>query len=228
MLSQATRFAADLIFPPQCALCGDGGTLLCESCAQTLPRAVGERCVRCWIPVRGATLCAHCIADPPAFLSLRAAYVLDGGARRLAHELKYEGLTSLAEPMARLAVSVIDGVDAELIVPVPLYAARERSRGYNQAAEIARHIARIAALPYDGRALRRVRKTEPLAKTMHREERRAIVAGAFEARRDRVDGRAVLLADDVVTTGATLDAAARALIEAGATAVRCVTWARAD
>jgi predicted amidophosphoribosyltransferase len=76
--------------------------------------------------------------------------------------------------------------------------------------------------------MRRTRDTEPLAKTMRREERRAIVAGAFAARPDRVDGRRVLLVDDVVTTGATLDACARALLDAGAVEVRCLTWARAD
>jgi ComF family protein len=109
-----------------------------------------------------------------------------------------------------------------------LHPGRERARGYNQAAELAKQLAANAGVALDARAVRRARNTEPLAKTMHRAERQAIVEGAFAARRERVEGRRVLLVDDVVTTGATLNACARALLDAGAAGVRCVTWARAD
>lgn len=228
VLSGISKVAADLLFPPSCALCDAGGSLLCESCAGALPRAEGDRCERCWMPVTHERVCRHCIETPPAFASIRAAFVMEGGARRLAHELKYEGLTSLAEPMALLMreAASIDGVD--VVTAVPLHRGRERSRGYNQSYELARQLAALLALPCDGRAMRRTRDTEPLAKTMHREERRAIVEGAFAARPECVGGRRVLLIDDVVTTGATLDACARALLDAGAAGVRCVTWARAD
>jgi ComF family protein len=153
---------------------------------------------------------------------------MEDGARRLAHMLKYEGMTSLAEPMAVRMVREIEPQRDDVVVPVPLSSGRERSRGYNQAGELARRLAAIAELNFDSRALRRTRDTEPLAKTMRREERRAIVAGAFAARAERVDRRRVMLVDDVVTTGATLDACARALLDAGAAEVRCLTWARAD
>jgi ComF family protein len=228
MIERASRLVLDLLFPPQCALCRRGGTLLCDACVATLPAASGSRCERCWMPVQGSAICRHCIEQPPAFALLRAACVMDGPARRLAHELKYEGLTSLAEPMAALMAAHAGADAADIVVPVPLHARRERSRGYNQAAALARHLGAALELPFEARAARRVRDTAPLAKTMHREERRAIVAGAFAAVGARVEGRQVLLVDDVVTTGATLDACASALMAAGAARVRCVTWARAD
>jgi ComF family protein len=228
IIGRASRVAFDLLFPPRCALCGRGGVLLCDNCAATLPPADGARCERCWMPVSRARICRHCRERPPAFESIRAAFVMDGPARRLAHELKYEGLTSLAEPMAGLMAGCPGVTEADIVVPVPLHGARERSRGYNQAAELARQLAPVLRLPYERRAARRIRDTAPLARTMHRDERRAIVAGAFVAEQGRVDGRRVLLVDDVVTTGATLDACAGALRDAGAAAVSCVTWARAD
>ena len=228
LIEGLSRIAGDLLFPAQCALCGTGGVLLCDACADALPRADGMRCDRCWTPVSGETLCSHCLAVPPSFSSLRGAFVMDGGARRLVHELKYEGLTSLAVPMAARMAPLLVAVQSEILIPVPLHSSRERARGYNQSAELAGHLTRITGVACDRRALRRIRNTEPLAKTMHRDERRAIVAGAFAARRERVERRRVLLVDDVVTTGATLDACARALLDAGAADVRCVTWARAD
>jgi ComF family protein len=180
------------------------------------------------MPVRDKNRCSHCVARPPRFTSLRSAFIMDEGARRLAHELKYEGMTALAAPMAALMADQLEAARVDVVVPVPLYPTRERARGYNQAAQVAGHLAACIDAPFDAHAARRVRNTEPLAKTMHREERRAIVAGAFAARPDRVEGRRVLLIDDVVTTGATLDSCAAALLDAGATDVRCLTWARAD
>jgi ComF family protein len=228
MIGRASRLALDLLFPPQCALCGCGGALLCDACAAALPEADGARCERCWMPVSGGPVCRHCVDAPPAFESVRAAFVMEEGARRLAHELKYEGLTALAEPMAALMVSCSSPPGADLVVPVPLHRRRERSRGYNQSAALAKHLAAAYGLAYDDRGAKRVRDTAPLAKTMHRDERRAIVAGAFVAASARVEGRHVVLVDDVVTTGATLDACASAILEAGAAAVNCRAWARAD
>jgi ComF family protein len=228
VIERASRAALDLLFPPQCALCGRGGALLCDACAAALPAASGLRCQRCAMPAPSGPVCRHCLETPPAFASIRSAFVMEEGARRLVHELKYEGLTSLAEPMAALVVARCGVPVADLLAPVPLHPSRERSRGYNQSAALARRIAAAAALPCDVRAARRIRDTAPLAHTMHRDERRAIVAGAFAGDRRRVAGRCVLLVDDVVTTGATLDACATGLLSAGARDVHCLTFARTD
>lgn len=226
VLTYARRVAVDLLFPPRCALCGVDGSLLCGACANALPAASGVRCDICWTSLEPVgDRCQHCASTPPSFEMLRSPYVMADEARRLVLELKYEGLTSLAEPMGNLmADATLEPVD--IVVPVPLHPSRQRSRGYNQAALLAREIANRTGTPCDEHAARRIRATMPLAKTMHRDERRAIVEGAFEGCRERVEGRAILLVDDVATTGATLDVCSAALLVAGAVSVRCLTWAR--
>ena len=153
---------------------------------------------------------------------------MEAGARRVAHLLKYDGLTSLAEPMARLMVDAARVTEHDVVVPVPLHWRRDRLRGYNQAHELARCLAREIDLPMEERAVRRQRDTQPLVKAMGRDERRNIMLDAFEPRGRAVEGSRVLLVDDVMTTGATLDACARALLTGGAASVACLAWARAD
>jgi ComF family protein len=181
------------------------------------------------MPVAHGGNCRHCIESAPPFTFIRTPYVMDAGARRLAHLLKYDGLTSLSEPMAELLAERDEWfAGRDVVVPVPLHGRRERARGYNQAAELAKHVAARRAFPIDARAAVRVRDTAPLVKAMSRDERRRIMEAAFAGRRERVEGARVLLVDDVVTTGATLSACAEALLHAGAASVGCVTWARAD
>ncbi len=201
--------------------------MLCNACTDMLPIADGARCQRCWTPVTRRSVCVYCRVDNEiAYTTIRAPFILEEGARTLVHALKYEGMSALGEPMGALMAASV-GTSADLVVPVPLHRGRQRSRGYNQAAMLGRHLALAAGLAFDARAATRIRATKPLARTMHRDERHDIVAGAFAATSARVEGRSILLVDDVVTTGATLGACATALLHAGATSVRCVTFARA-
>lgn len=227
VLERVSRVALDLLFPPRCAICDVGGDVLCAFCTAGFPLAVEPRCDRCWDEIRFGLLCAHCVASPPAFESARAIFAHDAGARRLVHLLKYESLSSLAEPMARLMAGAVDPSLIDLIVPVPLHRGRERSRGYNQSALLVQHIARATELSASPRAASRVRATKPLVQSMSSAERSAIVHGAFTASEERVEGRRVLLVDDVMTTGATLNACTRALLDAGAIEVRALTFVRA-
>jgi len=227
LLERASNVALDLLFPPQCAVCRAGGGILCELCIAMLPLAEMPRCDRCWDDLSSGSRCTHCVATPHAFETIRAPFAHEDAARDLVHLLKYEGLTSLARPMARQMATLAAAAPADVIVPVPLHRGRHRARGYNQAALLARQIAIEAELPFVPRAASRVRATKPLAKSMDRHERASIVAGAFRADPARVEGRAVLLVDDVVTTGATLGACSHALLDAGARSVRAVTFTRA-
>jgi ComF family protein len=132
--------------------------------------------------------------------------------------------------MAQLMAPCVDGeaIEAEVVMAVPLYGRRQRLRGYNQSALLARELSRLCGLPLAERGLARRRNTPPQVRSAEAEERRRNVADAFVADRRWVEGRRILLIDDVMTTGATLDACARALRQAGAASVWALTFARED
>ena len=222
--------ALELLFPSRCMGCERGGTFLCDACIEDLPRADSPRCWRCWSPQPGSGLCPQCYAAPPPFDGLRSAFVYRGVARSLVHGLKYRGMMSLAPPMAALLAEVaLDfDLDADIIVPVPLSGLRHRTRGYNQASELAKHLGRELDVPVRPRALERPRHTPPQARTASALERRRNVQGAFRSEDPAVEGNRIILVDDVTTTGATLSACAEALQRAGADSIWCLTFARED
>jgi ComF family protein len=152
----------------------------------------------------------------------------DGPARELAHALKYGGWTCAARPMADLIARECRArlVPGSVLVPIPLGRTRLRERGYNQAAELARALGRTLGLDVADTALARCRETRTQTE-LSRAERWRNVAGAFVTRGDAVRGRAAVLVDDVLTTGATLAVAARALAAGGAAPVGAVTFGRA-
>jgi ComF family protein len=225
-LSRIGRLALDLLYPPLCALCGRSGALLCDACAESLPVAAGRRCSRCWLPqVRDE--CRACDAFPLVVTALRSAYRYEGPARELVHRFKFGDISSLSEVMAPSMAALLDW-PVDVVVPVPLMGSRQRERGYNQAALLAKGVAVRLELPLSP-ALKRLKSGAPQARTASAAERRRLVQGAFAARTPAaVEGRRVLLVDDVATTGATLDACARPLLASGATEVSAVTFARED
>lgn len=169
------------------------------------------------------------MAEPPVFGRARAAALYEGTARDLVHRLKYNDRLDLARVMARMMGSagheLVGGAD--LVVPVPLYRWRLWRRRFNQAALLARLVARRAGLPCDVRALARVKATRSQV-GLTRHQRALNLQGAFRvpaAARPRIAGRRVLLIDDVMTTGSTGNAAARALIRGGAASVDLLTFA---
>jgi ComF family protein len=188
---------------------------VCDACGDPLPswRVISVECGRC----------PRCRRHHAHVARGRAIGAYEGTLRAIVHALKYGGRRSLARPLAALlrrhGQDLLDGAD--LAVPVPLHRSKQRSRGFNQAVEISRHL----PLP-TAHALRRVRATATQT-DLPAAARHANVRGAFAlSRRARVRGAIVILVDDVSTTGATLEACAGALLAGGAREVRALTAAR--
>ncbi len=217
----------DALLPSACLLCGDltGAEALCASCRADLPRLPEPRCPVCAIPLATlAPVCGACLARPPAFdatLALwRYGYPLD----HLVQQLKFAHRLAGAALFAR-ALLAGPHPCGDVIVPVPLSSARLKERGFNQAVEIARPLARALGLPLDTTSLSRMRDTSPQSRLPWR-ARRDNVRHAFACTRD-FTGRRVIVVDDVMTTGATLDAVARVLKDHGAQRVTNWVVARA-
>ncbi len=202
-----------LVLPQACALCAAPipGAWLCRGCEAEAPR-IRAACPRCALPSRDAGPCAECRARPPPFAAARAAFAYAWPVDHLLHALKYGGALTLAEWFAREMVDC-GPVAVDLLVAIPLAPARQRDRGYNQAREIARRIGQLTGLPLVN-GLARVRETGSQV-GLSGAQRARNLAGAFVGS-DLLAGRRVALVDDVMTTGATMRAAAQAAKRAGA------------
>lgn len=218
-----------LLLPQRCALCraAAGPSVLCDGCRCALP-VLPAACRVCAQPSPGACICGECLRSPPRFAATVAAHAYAFPLDRLVRALKYEHRLELARPLGEaLAEALFRAPDAlarvDAIVPLPLARPRQRERGFNQAAEIARVVAGYTGIPV-AHALSRVSHARPQASLPWRERARN-VRGAF-ACGTRLDGRHVAVVDDVMTTGATLDAAATALLAAGVARVDAWVVAR--
>ncbi len=221
---------AALALPPRCPGCGvvvEADHRFCARCWSGLRFLGDPACGRCGVPfaVTGETVCDSCRRRPPVHGGVRAAVAYGPVARDVALKLKYGGRLALADTMARLMRrQVPDG--ATVLVPVPLHRRRLWTRGYNQAVLIADALAQGTGLPVERHALTRIRATPPL-RAMDHAARARTVRGAFAcADPAAIAGQAVLLIDDVHTSGSTTDACAQVLLAAGARSVRVLCWAQ--
>src|SRR5262252_4985005 len=206
----------DLLLPPRCGGCRRVGSWLCERCRMEVRRLDEPLCARCGAEVETPRRECGCRARLPALTRLRSAVAYEGTAEAAIHRFKYEGWRRLAEPLAELVAErlVVEGVAARWIVAVPLHADRLRSRGFNQAELLAGHARRKLALGRPDGELLRTRATPPQV-GKDRRTRFENVKDAFAWRGPPLAGQAVLVIDDVATTGATLNACAGALRAAG-------------
>lgn len=218
----------DLLLPPSCGGCGAHGVRWCISCQESAQKIEIPVCDRCGQSQSRPGWCKRCEESPPSFQKLRSWATFSGPLRKALHRLKYRRDLGLGEALAYHLVECyrLLGWQVDLVAPVPLGVARRKERGYNQVAYLAYPMAIIAGLPYSARALRRIRETRSQV-GLTVEERRDNVTGAFFAFQSRVSGADVLVVDDVVTSGATMNACAAALLDAGANAVYGLTLARA-
>jgi ComF family protein len=230
------RLALDIALPTLCVACrepvdGDG---VCAACWAKLSFIAPPFCPRLGIPFvydpGPDMLSMEAIANPPAYTRARAAVRYDDVARTLVHALKYQDRTDLAPAMgrwmARAGRELLE--EADVLVPVPLHWKRGWSRRYNQSGALARVIERQTGVKLSSEALRRVRPTQQQI-GLSRKERASNVQGAFKVAADRqslIHGRRVVLIDDVLTSGATVDACARALLRAKAASVDVLVFAR--
>jgi ComF family protein len=228
----------DLLYPRRCIGCGVSSPqtfhYVCWDCWSDTARVEAPFCGLCGDPVAGAVdhdfICYTCSSEKPSFDGARSAARYDGVVGEALRQLKYEQALWLAPDIAGMLLSCIQaeyyGIQFDLLVPVPLHHVRRRHRGYNQSEVLACELGRKLGCQSDPRLLRRIRPT--MSQTnLTAKERLSNVNKAFQSRtKKRIAGRRVLLVDDVMTTGATVNACARALKTGGAASVHVITAAR--
>jgi len=226
------RWTLDFALPPRCPGCGlivEQVHSFCPDCWKQVEFLGNGGCRTCGLPLEATDLdeCGSCLAVEPRIARTRAAVAYGDLSRGLAIRLKYGRKVAIARTMARYMAPLVSPPDGDpILVPVPLHRVRLWSRGFNQSVLVAQELSRRLRITVDPFALRRTRRTPPL-KGMSLSQRRRTVAGAFTVTDPaRVKGRTVILVDDVLTTGSTANACARALQRAGAARVELVSWAR--
>lgn len=218
-----------LLYPPRCAVCrilGDDAPL-CGVCAAAILPVPEPFCAWCGHPLHSNAKCRLCARREPAFACARALGAYDGVLRDAIHHFKYHDRPGLAEPLgillAQQARQEFGGITFDAVLPVPMHAARQRLRGYNQAERLARVVARVLCLPLNASVLVRTAATRPQV-GLNAQARQSNLSRAFAARHP-MHGQTVLIVDDVSTTTTTLHECAAVLNAAGARTVYALSLA---
>jgi ComF family protein len=218
----------DWLYPPICGGCGKPGQRWCTECVKNTIEVPSPICSICGNPCNNEDLCPRCRIAPPLFTSLRSYAVFKGPIREAIHRLKYKDDLGMGEMLSRLMISSLEKLNwsLDIVTCVPLGLVRFEERGYNQANLLARPTALFMRLPYSPRLLVRIKETRTQV-GLTVPERQKNMAEAFKVTSKSVRGKNVLVVDDVATSGATLNACARALLDGGASKVYGFSLARA-
>lgn len=239
ILSSLGEGFLDLIYPSNiyCIRCGNiiddsRPYSLCDSCVRTLKWANGRTCSRCGKILQdgyGPDLCTDCLDTAHAFEKGFTCVEYGAAERELLHRFKYKEQAYLGRKMAEIMYDRIriENLLPDLIIPVPMFARKQKKRGYNQAAVLASSLAKYSGIPYDGRLLVRAVETEAMSRLGALGRRKNIreVFSVPGPQKDRLAGKTILLVDDIYTTGSTADACSQELLEAGAGRVCVFTFA---
>ena len=215
ILAWATSLT-EILLPRSCVLCGIDCRQhnVCPACVARLPRLPESSCPVCALPTPDAAVCGHCLKSAPYFDATRSLYRYDFPADKLIQALKYRRRLASADFLSRALAGLPLDEHPDLILPVPLAPARLAARGFNQALELARPLAKRLQVPIELAAVRRCRETAPQV-SLPWKARAGNISHAFECSVD-LTGKTVLVVDDVMTTGATLNELARVLKAHGA------------
>ena len=210
-----------------CLLCAApcSNAILCDACAADLPRLQKPVCPRCALPTPNGETCGRCLAKPPHYDATFAAFRYDFPLDKLIQSFKYGHRLALGSYFGQQLLQRLENKAADTIIPLPLHPERLRERGFNQALELARPVGKAMKLPIDTTSCCRQRNTAVQADLRWR-ERSKNVQGAFHCSSD-LTGRRIILIDDVMTTGASLNECARTLKLHGAAEVTLLVVARA-
>jgi ComF family protein len=224
-----------MLLPPACLLCGQllrSKKSFCSTCLADMTPLGPAHCPCCAQPYpvgSSSHLCGTCLKRPPAFSAVHAARIYQGATREAIQRLKYRNQLALAKPLGQLLGDAViqesEVFSPNCIVPVPLHPRRLRKRGYNQACEIARPLARQLEVPLDLRLLQRIRHTPP-QQELPAASRRSNLRNAFALTSSAAE-LCILLVDDVMTTGETVRECCRTLRAGGATEVQVAVFGRA-
>lgn len=218
----------DLVFPQQCLVCGKEGKLFCAKCSAGLSYISPPVCSLCGHHVSNDGVCPMCLSGKIHLDGLRSVFNFEGGIAQAIYSLKYHNLRSVAPLLGTFMADYLkqNPMPADIIVPVPLHPSRLKYRGYNQSLLLARELCRQTGIELADKWLERSLATASQARTQNRIERLANVNNAFIFKYPTTTAPRVIIIDDVATTGATLNACAATLKEAGALSVWGLTIAR--